>query len=546
MNHLNNQDKFEKQLKEQFDSFEAKPNEALWDNIAQNLPADNFEKTIAAKLNTLQVEPSEGIWLAIEKHLPQISKYSKKLVYLWTFAVLTVGVIAGIFINKFTAEISQNNTLTHPKAFVWLDSADTDKREIKNVNRLTMSIIADKQLALNAKKGENIATRNQIQNIDNQSVVISKAVDKKTIKAAANQVIANKVQKLIGSTNTPTAAGSISLIGAITSDKANNPIAKNDGLNNNTSNSDIGGSNNNNNSAIAKNDEPINPVATEQNKPKTVKVVENIKPETKVEIPTKVDRFVNTPNVKTTNAQQASENDYMGPSLKREKLTILAYAGMGYSFMRYAEGTDKSNSAANIKLREKTESTESEISGGFLVGYDITKRITLSSGIIMANFKQTMSFNLDSAKQQLGNYEENLIYYQDTILSGNNNVKSLKYSYTEIPIFVTYKILETPKFELAAQTGLGIGFLTGINTYIIAENNVGVYEISNKNDYPAFKNTLFFTFQPQFTYNLSAPGVSIGFMPIIKTSLTNIVSDEKWLKQYPYNMSFNLFLRKRF
>jgi hypothetical protein len=236
----------------------------------------------------------------------------------------------------------------------------------------------------------------------------------------------------------------------------------------------------------------------------------------------------------------------MGPSLKREKLTIIAYAGMGYSFMRYAEGTDKTNSAANINLREKTEKTESEISGGFLIGYDISKRITLSSGIIMANFKQTMSFNIDSAKNVMGNYEENLIYRNDTITAGNNNVKSLKYSYTEIPIFVTYKILETPKFELAAQTGLGIGFLTGINTYIVAQNNVGVYEINNKNDYPAFKNTLFFTFQPQFTYNLSAPGVSVGFMPIIKTSLTNIVSDEKLLKQYPYNMSFNLFLRKRF
>jgi hypothetical protein len=164
----------------------------------------------------------------------------------------------------------------------------------------------------------------------------------------------------------------------------------------------------------------------------------------------------------------------------------------------------------------------------------------------MANFKQIMNFDRDIAKQQMGNYEENLIFYNDTILAGSNNSKSLKYSFTEIPIYVTYKILETPKFELAAQTGLGIGFLTGINTYVIAQNNVGVYEISNKNDYPAFKNTLFFTFQPQFTYNLSAPGVSIGFMPIIKTSLTNIVSDEKWLKQYPYNMSFNLFLRKRF
>ena len=540
MNHLNNQDKFEKQLKEQFDSFEAKPNEALWDNIAQNLPADNFEKSIAAKLNTLQVEPSEGIWLAIEKHLPQISKYSKKLVYIWTFAVLTVGVIAGIFINKFTTEISQNNTLTHPKAFVWLDSAAIGNENLNSSTSLLANTNNNKQqLALNT---ENKAVALDLQNTNNQVNTKSSTSSKPISQNSGNQTNAINSTKPIIAT-TVVSATAINASGA--NNMVNNPIAKNDGLNNNASISNNGG-NNNNNTAIAKNDEPINPVIAEQNKPKPVKAIDNTEPETKAETPAKVDSSNNIPNVKTTNAQQASENDYMGPSLKREKLTIIAYAGMGYSFMRYAEGTDKANSAANINLREKTESTESEISGGFLVGYDITKRITLSSGIIMANFKQTMSFNIDSAKNIMGNYEENLIYRNDSITAGNNFVKSLKYSYTEIPIYVTYKILESPKFELAAQTGLGIGFLTGINTYVIAQNNVGVYEISNKNDYPAFKNTLFFTFQPQFTYNLSAPGVSIGFMPVIKTSLTNIVSDEKWLKQYPYNMSFNLFLRKRF
>lgn len=540
MNHLNNQDKFEKQLKEQFDSFEAKPNEALWDNIAQNLPADNFEKSIAAKLNTLQVEPSEGIWLAIEKHLPQISKYSKKLIYLWTFVVLTIGVIAGIFINKFTAEISQNNTLAHPKAFVWLDSVAIGKESLNSsTNFLANTTNSKQQLALNSENlKQTVVAPNQstprIQTNNKNSIsnrTIARIIDNQTKNYNNTGPI---IPSLVFST--PTINGSV----------VNNPIAKNDGISNNASNSNNGGSNNIN-LTVAKNDEPINTtVIGEQNKPKTVKAIDDTQPEPETKAPTKVDSSTNIPNVKTTNAQQASENDYMGPSLKREKLTIIAYAGMGYSFMRYAEGTDKTNSAANINLREKTERTESEISGGFLLGYDITKRITLSSGIIMANFKQIMNFDRDIAKQQMGNYEENLIYYNDTILAGSNNSKSLKYSFTEIPIYVTYKILETPKFELAAQTGLGIGFLTGINTYVIAQNNVGVYEISNKNDYPAFKNTLFFTFQPQFTYNLSATGVSIGFMPVIKTSLTNIVSDEKWLKQYPYNMSFNLFLRKRF
>ena len=82
MNHLNNQDKFEQKLREQFDNFEAKPNDALWDNIAQNLPTDNFEKTVAGKLNTLKFEPNESIWFAIEKRLPFIVQVNKVLYYL--------------------------------------------------------------------------------------------------------------------------------------------------------------------------------------------------------------------------------------------------------------------------------------------------------------------------------------------------------------------------------------------------------------------------------------------------------------------------------
>ncbi len=80
---------------------------------------------------------------------------------------------------------------------------------------------------------------------------------------------------------------------------------------------------------------------------------------------------------------------------------------------------------------------------------------------------------------------------------------------------------------------------------------VGDVEIilSYKNDKKEtinFKNTVFFSFQPQFNYNLNSPGVSVGLMPIFKTSIVSIVDNENWIKQYPYNLSVNLFLRKRF
>jgi hypothetical protein len=527
MNHLNNQNKFEQKLKEQFDNFEAKPNEALWENIAQNIPSDNFEKTLATKLNTLKYEPNESIWLAIEKRLPFMVQLNKKLIYLWTFVVLTFGVFAGIFINKFVSDSKRSGALSHPKAFVWLEGNEL------TINREAMG---NKQLAIShpelfkGSKNENqaINLKNKPNNLFVQNTIAEKV--KRNNLQKTNTIYNDKSQE-------------------IKPDEPTLPFGQTKGVSNNTISKSIDSASlplaNKNPEPIANNnvpplaENPLTVAGKSVPEPNKDSVAENTNL-------TKTEKIVTTPKNTNVLAQQVSDENYTGPSLKKEKLTIIAYAGLGYSYMRYGAGNDIENSTTNQLLREKTENSESEITGGFLIGYDLTKRFTISSGLILANFKQTMNFSKEKAKNPTGNFEENLIYFNDTITTGNTNSTTLKYSFTEIPLFITYKAIENQKFELALQTGLGIGFVTGINTYIINTNNIGVYEVTNKDDFPAFKNTLFFSFQPQFTYNLNSPGVSVGLMPIIKTSITNIVNDENWLKQYPYNMSVNVFLRKRF
>lgn len=520
MNHLNNQNKFEQKLKEQFDNFEAKPNEALWENIAQNIPTDNFEKTLAGKLNILKFEPNESIWLAIEKRLPFIVQLNKKLIYLWTFVVLSFGVFAGIFINKFVNDSKTSGALSHPKAFVLLEG-----------NELTINreAIGNKQLAISHPE---LVERNKIENaaVENENHAIN--ANNKPNNLLVQNTTSQKV-KVNNRTKNKHHSNSVAITQAhILANQvtAQNPIVNVEGL---MSSSTI----------VSANLPLKNKVNIEPKKPLPELNKDSVSESNNL---TNSENIVSSPKNKATLAQQVSDENYTGASLKKEKLSITAYAGLGYSYMRYAAGNDKVNSTTNQLLREQTESTESEITGGFLIGYDLTKRFTISSGLILANFKQSMNFSKESAKNPIGNFEENLIYFNDTITVGNSNSASLKYSFTEIPLFITYKAIEKQNFELAIQTGLGIGFITGINTFIINSNNIGVYEVTNKNDFPAFKNTLFFSFQPQFTYNLNSPGVSVGLMPIIKTSLTNIVSDENWLKQYPYNISMNVFLRKRF
>ncbi len=544
MNHLNNQNKFEQKLKEQFDNFEAKPNEALWENIAQNIPSDNFEKTLATKLNTLKYEPHENIWLAIEKRLPFMVQLNKKLIYLWAFVVLSFGVFAGIFINKMMNNSKTSGALSHPKAFVWLERKSEMRIEIGEL-RIGKSelAISNKQLATShtdlVEGGNN---ENGVVEIENHAINANNIPNNLLVQnAIAEKVKRNNLQK----TNTIYNDKSQE----IKPDEPTLPFGYRKGVSNNTISKSIDSASL---PLATKNPEPITnnnvPPLAENSLPVIGKSVLEPNKDTVAENTnlTKTEKIVTTPKNTNVLAQQVSDENYTGPSLKKEKLTIIAYAGLGFSYMRYAAGNDKENSTTNQLLREQTESSESEITGGFLIGYDLTKRFTISSGLILANFKQTMNFSKEKAKNPTGNFEENLIYFNDTITTGNTNSTTLKYSFTEIPLFITYKALETQKFELALQTGLGIGFVTGINTYIINTNNIGVYEVTNKDDFPAFKNTLFFSFQPQFTYNLNSPGVSVGLMPIIKTSITNIVNDENWLKQYPYNMSVNVFLRKRF
>jgi hypothetical protein len=542
MNHLNNQNKFEQKLKEQFDNFEAKPNEALWENIAQNIPSDNFEKTLATKLNTLKYEPNESIWLAIEKRLPFIVQVNKKLIYLWTFVVLSFGVFAGILINKLVSDSKLSDALSHPKAFVWLESNELPiNREAISNKKLAIShpeLVEGSKIGNATNENENQALNSSkipnnllFQNTTSQKVKVNNRAKNNhhsnSVAVTQPPILVNKIT----AQNSVVTVEGLMTTGTIVS--ANLPLQNK--MNIEPENPPIIVSNN-----VPTNIENSTNIATKPlPEPNKDSVAENTNL-------TKTEKIVATPKNTNVLAQQVSDENYTGPSLKKEKLTIIAYAGLGYSYMRYAAGNEKGNSTTNQLLREQTESSESEITGGFLIGYDLTKRFTISSGLILANFKQTMNFSKEKAKNPTSNFEENLIYFNDTITTGNTNSTTLKYSFTEIPLFITYKAIETQKFELALQTGLGIGFVTGINTYIINTNNIGVYEVTNKDDFPAFKNTLFFSFQPQFTYNLNSPGVSIGLMPIIKTSLTNIVNDENWLKQYPYNMSINVFLRKRF
>ena len=537
MNRLKNQNNFEQKLKDQFDNFEAKPNEGLWDIIAQNLQEDGFEKEIAGKLNSLEATPNKSVWIAIEKKLPYIiTQTNRKLIYLWTSIVLLFGLFLGYLTSQYVQKNSATNSaLSHPEAFVWLESK---KITASNENPFTANdanailkenetIPSDEKTIANVQNKPDYKQENSNKTAPPTHLMTQGAgYDKSTASKTETNVLGN-------SNNEPLIVANTKLDNKETVSKENSAVNQ---LNNNKTNS-------------AK-DPIVNLSApTSDLRDSVIASKTNIDSSAVASIAIqKPDSIANDKSIVNAKTDQASENDYTGASLKRERLTILAFAGLAFGNMRYAEGNNSTNAAANINLREKTERSASDINGGFLIGYDLTKRFTISSGVILANFKQTLSYGTATPKNVYqGKGGENFQHVTDTIVTGNTYTAELKYSYTEIPLFITYKIFENKNFEASLQSGIGLGIITGVNTYIISTDNIGIYEVNKPDDFPTIRNTLFFTFQPQILYNIpSSIGSAIGIMPTVKTSFTNIIGDENWLKQYPYSFGLNIFLRKRF
>ena len=137
------------------------------------------------------------------------------------------------------------------------------------------------------------------------------------------------------------------------------------------------------------------------------------------------------------------------------------------------------------------------------------------------------------------------MHASDSIMAGSGNTLESKYSFTEIPIQLTYLFKSDGAFQFGLAGGLSYGRLNLVNAYITDPNCIGLLLVSDKNAFPKFKDVFFANFSPSVSMRVNG-STSIGLIPQFKIALHSMVNNPDWIQQRPALIGLNVFLRKRF
>ena len=131
------------------------------------------------------------------------------------------------------------------------------------------------------------------------------------------------------------------------------------------------------------------------------------------------------------------------------------------------------------------------------------------------------------------------------IINGNSNTNHIKYTWTEIPITLTYSFSHKNKFGIELTAGLSYAIITKVDAAYVSYDNVGVLIVNDENRFPGIRNNFFAQFNPSVTYKVNDL-VTIGASPTFKYSLTSITANENWVNQNPYFFGFCASIQRRF
>lgn len=229
--------------------------------------------------------------------------------------------------------------------------------------------------------------------------------------------------------------------------------------------------------------------------------------------------------------------------------SISVISGVQYCFNSLSAPANSSlNFSENISLRKKIETPQLDWNGTFLLNYELNKHWRISSGVMISNFSQNFEYsfaipvNTHSALRDPG---AKVFNPSDSIINGNTNSKRIKYTWTEIPVFITYSFNHKSKFGFELMAGVSYGIITAVDASYVSYDNMGVLMLTDKNAFPGVKNNFFVHFNPHLYYKVNDL-VSVGVAPTLKYSVTSITANDSWVEQRPYFIGISASLRKKF
>ncbi len=516
MNPLKKQNSFEQQLKESLDGMEFKPSDTLWDKIAKNMGADTFEPKLQSKLQDFTVDPKEETWEQLEAQLPE---KKKRFGGIWLSSVLLITAIAG------GISLYQFNQNTANEALV-----QTKNKYSSQENKLKLNESSQPK----SDQSKNSIPKYKLKKLEienNHSTFYSKSKVK------------NKGSKVAFGLNQTEVATKLN----VKSRTTQVTVAKNESITNKNEVANILKDDNIFNKAPVTSNEAQNKL---QNQVKTQPPIainlsnQNIGKEIVAE--------KTSPPKSLLDSQLAvpisKSNVYIESDLDLSKLSIVANIGIHLSFMQLmAPRNSSQNLEKTLALRKEIEVPEFDFSANLSGEYAITERIYVRAGVGILSFTQDVRYNLtnaDSVPQRT--YGENFyLHNTDSIVVGATYSTKNKYSFTEIPVWIGYKLFRGQYIGFDLNLGVSYGKLNLVNAYLPDQSCVGLMVVSDKASFPTYKNMWFLNVAPAVTWQMNSM-LDVGLMPQLRIGLNNIVGAENWIGQRPWSAGLNLFLRKRF
>ncbi len=500
MNPLKKQNSFEQKLQENLDGMEFKPSDALWDKIAQNISTDTFEPKLQQKLHNFSVEPKSETWDQLSAQLPE---KKRRFGWLWLSSALVLVSLAGT-IGYFQFNPSEEN-------LAWVQAKNTTKIESQSVKAAKPSVQASIKLKTTktaASKKQVLSGLNQTNFEENKANTQSFIQQKKkarlepTLALSAEESQSNSSTNKIVSTQLPPNQVASTQTNAGPSQEA---------------------------------PKQASPIADLQNK---VKEIAADKPISDNKI--LLDSQLVSPAVKT--------NAYMESDLELSKLSIVASIGAHMSFMQLiAPANNSAQLSKALALRKEIENPEIDYNANLSGEYAITEKLFIRAGIGILSFTQDVRYNLTNADSvpQRGYAANFYMHNSDSIVVGSSYTTKNKYSFTEIPVSIGYKIFRGEHVGFDLNLGLSYGKLNLVNAYLPDQSCIGLMVISDKASFPTYKNMWFVNFSPAIVWQMGST-LDVGAMPQLRVGINNLVEAENWIGQRPWSTGLNLFLRKRF
>ena len=530
MSLFKNLDKMEKQLRNQLNGLEYKPSDSMWNRIEKEMRGD-FEHSLEQKLRKFDATPDPALWEKIEAELPiEKEKNLTGRIIIGLLLITLVGLSAymvdlNIKLNKTALQLASKN----PSRSI---AADANKNENNQI------IPADKHTLVIAET--NIKSQSPTEKTDKSNVVFSETKkDRPASKhARKNRLINSVTHKSIPTSihqvkdvSTPDKVSSQAIDKSSLTNKPIQQISQSADKQIMQSNLEI------TQTAIpVQSNSEIIPIGSQAVAPPTIDSANKSLTNSVASIPPFIEPISSNKN--PINTDEDAPTNF--------SISIITGANLCFNHL-VAPSAGSINFDKNVQLRNQLENTAIDWSGLFLLDYHLNDRLHISSGIGILNFSQSFYYNTTTPVIVKSSNENraSMINPNDSIIGGNSLSTRIKYSWTEIPIYITYRFTKNRRFNFELQGGLSFAFLSTVDAGMVNYDNVGVLLVKDKSAFPGLHNSFFISLNPTITYNLN-PTVTLGLMPSAKASLNSMIDNNNWVQQYPYFMGLSATLRKHF